>query len=103
MKKMILPCITHIFLCRQNGGAKNETAVMAGSNPGGPDRDFAACQAALGEAICPGEKGASFRCMACADAHRAEVVAACGNFTDANDYHGIGGGWVQAVVVIVVQ
>jgi hypothetical protein len=73
-----------------NGGAKNETEVMEGSNPGGADHEFNKCQSALAE-ICPGEKGGSFQCMACMDKHRAAVVKSCGNYTDANDYHGIGG------------
>jgi hypothetical protein len=75
----------------QNGGAKNETTAMAGSNPGGKDHDFNDCQAALLE-ICPHSKGASFDCMHCMDANRDAVVQKCGNYTDQNSVH-VYGGW----------
>ena len=29
--------------------------------------------------------------MHCMDTHREAVVKSCGNYTDANDYHGVGG------------
>ena len=44
----------------------------------------AACVARLGE-LCPAERASGWPCMACADAHRAELLSTCGNFSDADD------------------
>jgi hypothetical protein len=44
---------------------------------------FYECHNALAQ-LCPGQRGSAFQCMACADRHRASVVAACGNYSDAD-------------------
>lgn len=45
------------------------------------------CEAALAE-TCPGVRGTGFNgCVECVDAHHAQVVAACGNYTDADKEH----------------
>ena len=59
----------------QNGGAMNETQI---ERDDGVSID--GCLGALRAHGCAG--GTSFECMACADAHRASVVAQCGNYSD---------------------
>jgi hypothetical protein len=67
----------------QNGGAMNESAIM------GDGRTLDACLAALGS-VCLAERGDSFACMSCADSHRDELLAPCGNFSDGDSRQGWG-------------
>ena len=59
----------------QNGGAMNETEIERADGV-----SIDGCLGALRAHGCAG--GTSFECMACADAHRASVVAQCGNYSD---------------------
>ena len=68
----------------QNGGAKNETALQRAENV-----TLDGCLAALRAHSCEG--GTSFQCIKCADANRAAIVAACGNYSDGDSSrHGWG-------------
>ena len=40
--------------------------------------------------LCAAERGNGFACMACADAHRAEIAAMCGNITNMDDVQDTG-------------
>ena len=66
---------------------------------------WASCQHAL-ESLCPGDRGAAFGCMSCADTHRAAVEAACGAWSDDDTMAGEGSfgvhwycgvGWPESV------
>ena len=50
---------------------------------------FFGCQDALAK-LCPNLRGGAFACMACADAHRAAVTAACGDWSDGDTTAGDG-------------
>lgn len=50
---------------------------------------FFGCQDALAT-LCPNLRGGAFACMACADAHRAAVTAACGDWSDGDTTAGAG-------------
>ncbi|CAK0793037.1 unnamed protein product [Prorocentrum cordatum] len=48
-----------------------------------------ACHSAI-QALCPASRGAAFNCMMCAEGHRDELTAACGNWTSADSMEGAG-------------
>lgn len=51
------------------------------------DAEWDSCEVALAN-ICPGHRGTGFNgCVECIDAHHDAVVAACGNYTDADKEH----------------
>jgi len=62
----------------------NESEV---ETTGGGNWTFDNCLVELAN-HCGSSRGTSFECMACADAHRDEVTAACGHFSDGDDKEG---------------
>jgi len=47
------------------------------------------CHAAM-QTLCPGSRGAAFNCMECADAHKEQLTAACGTWSDQDTLQGEG-------------
>lgn len=47
------------------------------------------CHVAM-DVLCPGSRGAAFNCMECADAHRDQLTAACGVWSDDDTLEGEG-------------